>query len=157
VRPSNVYGPYDDFNPQTAQVIPSLIRRVLDGENPIVVWGDGSALRDFVYSRDVAESILRILYDGPVCDPLNLGSGTGVTIRQLAETIVETLSPKTEIIWDTQKPSGDSVRILSMDKTESILGKLPLTPLAEGIRQTADWFLQNRSILTQKSERHYAK
>ena len=157
VRPSNVYGPYDDFNPQTAQVVPSLIRRVLDGENPMVVWGDGSARRDFIYSHDVAESILRILYDGPVCDPLNLGSGTGVTIRELAQTIIETLSPKTEIIWDTQKPSGDSVRVLSMDKTESLLGKLPLTPLTVGIRQTADWFLKNQSILIQKSQRHYPR
>jgi GDP-L-fucose synthase len=157
VRPSNVYGPFDDFDPATAQVIPSLIRRVLDGENPLTVWGDGSAVRDFVFSRDVAEWILRVMATGPACDPLNLGNGNGITIRELAETIVSVLSPGTSIVWDTEKPSGDPVRILSMEKSESILGNLPKTPLAEGIRQTAEWFVQNRENLGKKAKRYYGK
>jgi GDP-L-fucose synthase len=157
VRPSNVYGPFDDFNPATAQVIPSLIRRVLDGENPLTVWGDGSAVRDFVFSRDVAEWILRVMATGPACDPLNLGNGNGITIRELAETIVSVLSPGTSIVWDTEKPSGDPVRVLSMEKSESILGNLPKTPLAEGIRQTAEWFGQNRENLGKKAKRYYGQ
>ena len=157
VRPSNVYGPFDDFDPATAQVIPSLIRRVLDGENPLTVWGDGSAVRDFVFSRDVAEWILRVMATGPACDPLNLGNGNGITIRELAETIVSVLSPGTSIVWDTEKPSGDPVRILSMEKSESILGNLPKTPLAEGIRQTAEWFVQNRENLGKKAKRYYGQ
>jgi len=75
VRPSNVYGPYDDFNPATAQVIPSLIRRVLDGENPMRVWGDGSAIRDFIYSEDAAYWMLVAMEKAPPCLPINIGSG----------------------------------------------------------------------------------
>jgi GDP-L-fucose synthase len=157
VRPSNVYGPFDDFNPATAQVIPSLIRRVIDGESPLTVWGDGTAVRDFVFSRDLAQWILRVVAEGPVCDPLNLGNGRGITIRELAETIVSVLSPDTSIVWDTEKPSGDPVRILSMEKSESILGHLPMTPLAEGIRQTAVWFVQHRENLEKKAKRYYGK
>ena len=157
VRPSNVYGPFDDFDPATAQVIPSLIGRVLGGENPLTVWGDGSAVRDFVFSRDVAEWILRVMATGPACDPLNLGNGRGITIRELAETIVSVLSPDTAIVWDTEKPSGDPVRILSMEKSESILGNLPMTPLAEGIRQTAEWFVQHLEDLRKKAKRYYGK
>ena len=157
VRPSNVYGPYDDFDPATAQVVPSLIRRVLDGENPLTVWGDGSAIRDFVFSRDVSDWILRVVAAGPVCEPLNLGNGNGVTIRELAETVVSALSPTISIVWDKTKPSGDPARILSMDKTESFFGKLPATPLAEGIRQTADWYLKNKKLLSRKAERYYGR
>jgi len=99
VRPSNVYGPYDDFNPTTAQVIPALIRRCLDGENPLKVWGDGSAVRDFVFSEDLAEWLLIALVFAPPCEPLNLGGGNGVSIRKLAETIVECVNPEIVIEW----------------------------------------------------------
>jgi GDP-L-fucose synthase len=157
VRPSNVYGPFDDFDPATGQVVPSLIRRVLDGENPLIVWGDGSAVRDFVFSWDVAEWILKMVAMGPACEPLNLGNGKGVTIRELAEVVVSVLAPEIEIDWDKTKPSGDPTRILSMEKTESILGKLHVTPLAEGIRRTADWYMKNKAILSRKAERYYGR
>lgn len=144
VRPSNVYGPYDDFDPRTAQVIPALIRRLLDGENPLTIWGDGTAVRDFVFSEDVAEWILRVVADGPCCLPLNLGSGSGITLRQLAETIVATLAPGTSLRWDPDKPTGDPVRILSMEQTSRYLGPLSYTPLADGIARTAEWFRQSK-------------
>ena len=140
VRPSNVYGPYDDFDPRTAQVIPALIRRVLDGENPLSVWGTGEAIRDFVFSEDVAEWILQVVADGPSCVPLNLGSGVGISLKQLAETIVGALASDTMIEWDSGKPSGDPVRILSMEQTRGYLGELSCTPLAQGIAQTANWY-----------------
>jgi GDP-L-fucose synthase len=140
VRPSNVYGPYDDFNPRTAQVIPALIRRVLDGENPLTVWGTGEAVRDFVFSEDVAGWILNIVANGPACLPLNLGSGVGISLSQLAEIIVGKLAPETKIEWDVTKPSGDPVRILSMEQTYKIMGELPSTPLAEGILKTSEWY-----------------
>jgi GDP-L-fucose synthase len=140
VRPSNVYGPYDDFDPRTAQVIPALIRRVLDGENPLSVWGTGEAIRDFVFSEDVADWILQVVADGPSCVPLNLGSGIGISLKQLAETIVGALAPDTTIEWDNSKPSGDPVRILSMEQTRNYLGELSFTPLAQGIAQTADLY-----------------
>lgn len=157
VRPSNVYGPYDDFEPATAQVVPSLIRRVLDGENPLTVWGDGSAIRDLVFSHDVADWILRVVAGGPACDPLNLGNGSGITIRELAETVVSVINPALPLRWDTGKPSGDPVRVLSMEKTEALLGRLPVTPLAEGIRQTVQWYLDNKEKLSKKAERYYGR
>jgi GDP-L-fucose synthase len=144
VRPSNVYGPYDDFDPRTAQVIPALIRRVLDCENPLTVWGNGQAIRDFVYSDDVADWILRVVADGPPCVPLNLGSGIGISLKELAETIVSTLAPGTPIEWDIGKPTGDPVRILSMEQTNRRLGALSSTPLAEGIARTAKWFRESQ-------------
>jgi GDP-L-fucose synthase len=87
VRPSNVYGPFDDFNPATAQVVPALIRRCLDGENPLKVWGDGSAIRDFVFSEDLADWLLIAFEKAPPCLPVNLGNGSGISIKELAEII----------------------------------------------------------------------
>ena len=87
VRPCNVYGPGDNFDPENAMVIPTLMYRIYKGENPVVVWGDGSAVRDFAYSRDVAEGVILALYHGTQGGFVNLGSGTGVTIRELVETL----------------------------------------------------------------------
>ena len=88
VRPANVYGPYDNFNPQTAMVVGALIGRVAAGEDPLVVWGDGSPIRDFIFARDCAEGMLLALEKGADCQPINLGSGMGVSIRQLVEVIL---------------------------------------------------------------------
>ena len=106
VRPANVYGPYDNFELGNAMVVPSLIRRALLGENPLSVWGDGSALRDFVHARDVAAGMLVALERG-LGQPLNLGSGTGVSIQELVEVITGELEVKPEVVWDASKPSGD--------------------------------------------------
>ena len=109
VRPSNVYGPFDDFNPATAQVIPALISRMVNGENPVNVWGDGSAIRDFIYSEDVAYWILEVMKKAPPCLPINLGSGNGVTIKEITKTIKKLIYPSPNIVWDRDKPSGTLV------------------------------------------------
>ena len=88
VRPANVYGPYDNFDPKNAMVIPSLIRRAMSGEDPLVVWGDGSAIRDFIFARDVARGMLLVMEKAPGL-PINLGSGTGVDIKTIVEIIVK--------------------------------------------------------------------
>ena len=150
-----MYGPHDDFNPATAQVIPALIRRCLDGENPLVVWGDGSALRDFVFSRDVAAWALDVTARGPACEPLNLGMGQGVSIRELAEAVVSVVDPTLTLAWDPTKPTGDPVRILSMEKTTALLGPLRRTPLVEGLRQTVAWYRQARASGKPPLERHH--
>ena len=143
VRPSNVYGPFDDFNPSTAQVIPALISRMVNGENPVKVWGDGSAIRDFIYSEDVAYWILKAVEIAPPGLPVNLGNGVGVTIKQITEAIANELSPSPKILWDLDKPSGDPCRILSMDRAQEILGYYPRTSLQEGIKKTMEWFKEN--------------
>jgi len=146
VRPSNVYGPFDDFEPATAQVIPALIRRMIDGENPVKVWGDGSAVRDFIFSQEVADWMLVALEKAPPCVPINLGSGKGTTIRELAENIAQCVPEPPQIEWDTTKPSGDSVRILSMERAKKLIGFKSRTDLKEGIKKTVDWYLNNAKL-----------
>jgi GDP-L-fucose synthase len=157
VRPSNVYGPFDDFNPATAQVIPSLIRRCLDGENPLKVWGDGSAIRDFVFSEDLAEWLLVAFEKAPPCLPINLGNGSGITIKELAEVIAQRVSHPPKIEWDAEKPTGDPVRVLSMERAKKYLGILPQTPLENGIRKTIEWYIDNKELLQKKGDRYYAR
>ena len=138
VRPANTYGPYDDFGQETAMVVPSLIRRAVSGENPLVVWGDGSAVRDFIHARDVARGMLMAVEQG-VSEPLNLGSGTGVSIRDLVEAIVGHLEAPPDVVWDTSKPSGDALRVLDTARARAI-GFKPEVSLEAGIAETMDWY-----------------
>ena len=146
VRPSNVYGPFDDFNPATAQVIPALVRRVLDGERPVRIWGDGSVIRDFIFVQDVVDGLLLAMEKAPSCVPINLGSGESTTIKELAEIIVAESKRSTLIEWDPSKPSGDPVRLLSIKRAAETLGWRPKTPLRRGIRQTIDWYVHNEKM-----------
>src|SRR3989344_43171 len=104
VRPANTYGPYDNFESVGAMVVPSLIRRAVSGENPLVVWGDGSQIRDFIHARDVARGMLHVAKLG-YSEPVNLGSGKGVTIKELAETVRRSIDPMPKLEWDTTKPT----------------------------------------------------
>ena len=117
-RPANVYGPFDNFDPANAMVVPSLIKRVLDGENPLVVWGDGSNIRDIVHARDVANGILIVVMKG-VQEPVNLGCGEGVTVKQVAEIVARNAPTPPQIEWDTSKPTGDKKRIMDISRARS--------------------------------------
>lgn len=149
VRPANVYGPYDNFDPANAMVIPSLIRRAMDGEDPLVVWGDGSPVRDFIHASDVARGMMLAVEKG-VREPLNLGSGTGVTIREIVEIVAANLPARPEIVWDTSKPSGDAKRLMDTARAESY-GFRPAIGIAEGVRETMEWYARNR----QETDRRY--
>ena len=140
VRPSNVYGPYDDFNPSTAQVIPSLIHKANSGGAEMNVWGDGSAIRDFIYSEDVAYWMLEALEKAPSNYPINLGSGEGVTIKDIAETVIRVVKPDMRINWIPSGPVGDPVRVMSMERAREILGYTQRTSLAEGLAKTNSWY-----------------
>jgi GDP-L-fucose synthase len=157
VRPSNVYGPFDDFNPATAQVIPALISRMVDGENPLRVWGDGSAVRDFIFSEELADWLIVALEKAPPCLPINIGSGEGITIKELAETITRCVPSPPEIEWDITKPAGDLIRLLSIERAKKILGFHLKTKLEEGIRKTVDWYLGNRELASKIGARYYGK
>ena len=141
VRPANVYGPWDNFDPENAMVIPSLIKRAVDGENPLTVWGDGSAIRDFIHARDCAQGILQVFEQG-VREPVNLASGKGISIREIVETLVPMITPCPEIVWDTSKPSGDMRRVLDTSRAESYNIRPQIT-LSNGIKETLDWYLEN--------------
>ena len=147
VRPANVYGPYDNFDPANAMVVPSLIHRALSGENPLVVWGDGSAIRDFIYAHDVARGMMLVVEQG-YSEPVNLGSGKGVTIRQIAETLAR-LIPNLRIEWDTTKPSGDKKRLMDMSRAKSI-GFEPQIGIEEGMAETLAWYRANQAVADQR-------
>jgi GDP-L-fucose synthase len=142
VRPCNVYGPGDNFDPQNAMVIPSLMARVAAGENPVVVWGDGAAVRDFAYSEDVAEGIILALLRGTGGRYVNLGSGRGVTIRELVETLQRVVPFAAR--FDTTKSGGFPKRVMDITLARQLLGYEARTSLEDGLRQTWDWFQANR-------------
>lgn len=146
VRPANVYGPYDNFNPFNSMVVPSLIKRVAEADKEIVVWGDGSAIRDLIYTDDVARGMLLAVEKqlGPYC-PINLGGGIGITIKQLVETIVRISGKKLEIVWDPSKPSGDRKRLFDTTRAREF-GFTPQVGLEEGLRITYNWYLENKDI-----------
>ena len=142
VRPANVYGPYDNFDLENAMVIPSLIRRVVSGENPLRVWGDGSVRRDFVHANDVAQGMLLVLECLPQT-PINLGGGLGVSIRELVEMVLQFAKEKPEVVWDLSKPTGDPARVLDISRARAI-GYSPTISLKDGIRETMEWYRQHR-------------
>jgi GDP-L-fucose synthase len=121
---------------KNAMVIPSLIRRALDGENPLTVWGDGTALRDFIHAKDVAQGMILAVEKG-ITEPLNLGSGNGVSIREIVEAIFSNMKIQPEIKWDASKPSGDRVRIMDTARAQSY-GVEPQISLKEGIKEVMD-------------------
>jgi GDP-L-fucose synthase len=148
VRPANVYGPFDNFDPENAMVIPSLIRRALDGENPLTVWGDGSPVRDFIHARDVAAGMLLAVEKG-VTEPINLGSGTGVSIREIVEIVAANVTPRPAIRWDTGKPSGDAKRLMDMTRARGH-GFAPTIAIADGIAETVAWYREHRAEAAQR-------
>lgn len=141
VRPANVYGPWDSFSDESAMVIPSLIKRVCGGENPLVAWGDGSPVRDFIHARDVARGMMLVV-EKKLTDPVNLGSGVGVTIKELAKTIATLLNVMVE--WDTTKPNGDAKRLMDMTRMSGHGFKCEIS-LHEGLKDTIDWYLAHRN------------
>lgn len=147
VRPANVYGPYDNFDPNNAMVVPSLIHRAVSGENPLVVWGDGSAIRDFIHARDVARGMMLVVEKG-YPEPVNLGSGEGITIKQVAETLAK-LIPGLRVEWDISKPSGDRKRLMDMTRARAV-GFMPQIDVEQGMAETLGWYRQNRSTADQR-------
>ena len=139
VRPANVYGPLDDFDPATAQVVPALIRRILSGENPMKVWGDGTVVRDFVFSEDVAYWTVEAMEKAPGGLPINIGSGEPTTIRDLVATLCSLVPVPPDVIWDPSGPTGDPVRILDIARAREVLDFRTRTPLKEGLRRTMEW------------------
>ena len=147
VRPANVYGPYDNFDPENAMVIPSLIHRAISGENPLAVWGDGTAVRDFIHARDAAAGMMRVVELG-VREPVNLGTGKGVSIREIVQIIADEIDGL-KIVWDTEKPSGDARRIMDTRRAEGY-GIKPATDIRDGIRETITWYRENKNLTNRR-------
>ena len=141
VRPSNIFGPGDNFDPENAMVIPTLMQRIYNKENPVKIWGDGSAIRDFAYSKDVAEGIIQALHYGTDGKFVNLGSGKGVSIKELVETLRSFLNFNYE--FDVSKPSGFPKRVMDISLAKAKINYNPTTSLYNGLRETWEWFVDN--------------
>jgi GDP-L-fucose synthase len=148
VRPCNVYGPGDNFDPENAMVIPSLMYRIYHKENPVLVWGDGSAIRDFAYSRDVAEGIILAIYYGTGSSFVNLGSGKGYTVKELVETLSSFIDFKYK--FDTTKSSGFPRRVMDISLARKTIHYNPTTSLRDGLKETWDWFINNQDEYLKK-------
>ena len=138
--PANLYGPRDNFDLETSHVIPALIRKMLEGEDEVVLWGDGSPTREFLYVEDAADAFLLAAdrYDDPA--PVNLGTGSEISIRELAETIAELTGFEGRIVWDTSMPNGQPRRALDASRADAAFGFRAQTPLREGLEQTIAWY-----------------
>lgn len=140
VRPTNIYGPYDKVDIEKSNVLPALIMRALKREDPYVVWGDGYAVRDFIYVDDFIDDILCILEKYCTCDPINLGSGYAITTRQAVDVILKVCKHTVVPQFDITKPTSIPYRMLNIAKSESVLGKRQRTPFGEGISKTVQWY-----------------
>jgi len=138
--PANLYGPRDSFDLETSHVIPALVRKMLAGEDEVVLWGDGSPTREFLYVDDCAEGLALAAerYDGP--DPVNLGTGREISIRELAELIADVTGFEGEIVWDTSMPNGQPRRSLDTTRARELFGFEARTPLREGLERTIAWY-----------------
>ncbi len=145
VRPANVYGPFDNFNTENAMVIPSLIKKALDSKNDTLeVWGNGKPVRDFIFSKDVALGMIKVV-SKKFRQPINLGSGKGYSIREVAEIIAKSVpNGPLKIKWKKNKNSGDNKRVLGNKLQRKINFKIK-TPLEVGIKETIEWFIKNKS------------
>ena len=146
--PVNLYGPGDNFDLDSSHVIPALIRKCLEaaeaGREEIVLWGDGSPTREFLYVEDAAEGIVLATEQYDKSDPVNLGSGTEISIRDLATTIAEMTGFAGRIVWDTNQPNGQPRRRLDVSRAEREFGFRAATPFEAGLRKTIDWYVSSR-------------
>jgi len=146
--PVNLYGPGDNFNPASSHVIPALIRKCMEaqeaGADEIVVWGDGSPTREFLYVEDAAEGILMATEKYNDSDPVNLGSGFEISIKDLAETIAAKTGFQGKLVWDTTKPNGQPRRALDTSRAWERFGFKAQVDFDEGLQKTINWYRENQ-------------
>ena len=145
--PVNLYGPRDNFDPNSSHVIPALIKKSVDsmqkGNDEIVVWGTGSPSREFIYAEDAAEGILLATEKYNESDPVNIGAGFEITIKDLVNLIVKLTGFKGKIIWDASNPDGQPRRMLDTSKAEKEFGFKAQTGFEEGLKKTIKWYKMN--------------
>ena len=143
--PANLYGPGDSFDEAKSHVIPAIIRKFVDahesGAPSVTLWGTGRASRDFLYVEDCAEAITLSAERLETPEPINIGTGREVRIAELAETVADAVGYSGEIIWDTSRPDGQPRRCLDISRARALLQFEASTSLAEGLRNTVDWYL----------------
>jgi GDP-L-fucose synthase len=153
--PVNLYGPGDNFDRETSHVIPALIRKMSEaketGKSSVTLWGDGSPSREFLFVRDAAEAIILALekYDGP--EPVNIGTGKEILIKDLAALIAEKVGFTGKIQWDTSKPNGQPRRCLNVERARRLFGFEAKTDLSQGLDETIRWYRDHKSELKERT------
>lgn len=146
--PVNLYGPGDNFKPESSHVIPALIKKFVDarqnGDSEVTVWGSGNASREFLYVEDAAKAILMAAEKYNKKDPVNLGAGREITIKDLANLIKELTGFEGKIVWDKTKPDGQPRRMLDVSRAKKEFGFVAGTSFEEGLKKTIDWYIANR-------------
>ncbi|MBA3332677.1 MAG: GDP-L-fucose synthase [Actinobacteria bacterium] len=142
--PTNLYGPRDNFDLETSHVIPALIRKMVEAEEVVVLWGDGSPTREFLYVEDCVEGFVLAAerYDG--AEPANLGASREISIRELAEVVADVAGYEGEIVWDASKPGGQPRRSVDGSRAHELFGFEARTGLRDGIERTVSWYRSNR-------------
>ena len=148
--PVNLYGPDDNFDPETSHVIPALIRKCLEavegGQEEVVVWGTGQASREFLYVEDAAEAVVLAAEHYNTHEPVNLGSGLELSIKELVELIAELTGFQGRLVWDTTKPDGQPRRGLDTTRAAQAFGFRARTDFREGLQRTVEWYRQHRAL-----------
>jgi len=151
LMPVNLYGPRDNFELQSSHVIPALIRKCIEaqerGDQQIIAWGDGSPTREFLYVPDAAEGIIAAAENYNGSEPVNLGSGQEISIKDLMENIACLTGFKGEIVWDTTKPNGQPRRALDISRAAEYFGWRAATPFEEGLKETIRWYRENKEVI----------
>lgn len=141
---TNMFGPRDSFDLESGHVIPSLIRKCLT-EKELTVWGDGSQVRDFLYVKDFAEAVLLAAEKLTTYDPVNIGSGKGVSIKELVTKVVRVTKFKGKVTFDASKPTGQKERVLDVKKAKMLIGFSPAYLLANGLKETMEWYKEQKT------------
>jgi len=144
-RPYNAYGPRDNFEWETSHVIPALIRKCVECHDPLVVWGNGSQSRSFLYVSDFVEGLLRVLEHYPICDPVNIGSEEEITIGDLAKLLLLITGSKARLLFDAQRPAGQPRRNGDFSKAREKAGFRANVTLKDGLTRTVEWYVKNRA------------
>jgi len=142
LMPTNLYGPNDNYDLDSSHVLPAMIRKFHEAKDKVTLWGDGSAMREFLYVDDLAEAAFKCMVDYDSEDIINVGTGKDITIKELATTIADVVGFKGEIVWDTSKPNGTPRKVLNVDKIKS-LGWEPKVGLREGIEKTYELYKES--------------
>jgi GDP-L-fucose synthase len=149
--PVNLYGPEDNFDPRSSHVIPALIRKVYEaqqrGDQQLPVWGDGSPSREFLYSTDAARGIVMATQKYNESEPVNLGTGYEITIKDLVELICELMGFEGELVWETDKPNGQPRRCLDTERAKEKFGFTAQVDFREGLKNTIEWYRQNAEVV----------
>ena len=144
VRPTAPYGCWDNFNLETCHVIPALIKKAVEKQSPYIVWGSGEEVRDFLDARDLARGCLMMLEKYAICDPVNIGYGKGVTIREVAQIILKAVGyENANVQFDASKPTAIPFRVVDTSKAKKMLGFEPEITLNEGLANTIRWYKNN--------------